>query len=123
MDEQQDVKSTDTRDGVTTIADHATYIREVERLIRCSENSWSWTDTPEVTDEEIEISDAAIAVGAYMDMAESGRAGVISMPGAIAFGWHERDGWEYIDRYGHMTPIGVAPDASPEVVARAASRF
>ena len=38
------------------------YIHSVERAIRSSENSWAWEATPHIAEDELEISDAAIAL-------------------------------------------------------------
>jgi len=98
------------------------YIRSVEISIR-GENSWTWGSAPSIPEDELEISDAAVALSAYLEVAETGPGGAISLPDGQALTWHHLDGWGLRDQYGASTRMRLAADSSPRQVARAAARY
>ncbi|MEU0236710.1 hypothetical protein ABZ234_03400 [Nocardiopsis sp. NPDC006198] len=106
---------------ITTTA--AEYIRTVETAIRHSENSWAWDHKPHIPEDELETSDAAMALAAYLEAAEEGRGGIISLPDGQAVAWHHRDGWSVISEHGVATGLLVGLDATGAEVARIVAKY
>ncbi|QUX26371.1 MULTISPECIES: hypothetical protein [Nocardiopsis] len=108
-----------------TTIDHEDYIKAAWRAIPDAQDCWTWTDPTaawEALEEEIEVSDAAIACSYYLDTVDPGRAGIVTLPDGHALGWHETGGWTVIGHAGLVTVPGALPaDASPAQVTRLAA--
>ena len=109
-----------------TITDHEDYIESVWRAIPDAQDYWAWTDPKVAAEEdladEIEISDASLALSWYLDTIDPGPAGIVTLPDGHALGWHETGGWTVIGHAGLVSVPGVlAVDASPAQVARVAA--
>lgn len=99
------------------------YVHKVGAAIPDIQDSWEWESTPDLPDDVIEISDAAIALSVWLDQTEPGHQGVITLPDGQMLAWHEAEGWTLWSEHGVSTPLGVAIDATPDQVARAAARL
>ena len=113
---------TDTMTAPMPFDDHDDYLRAVADLIPDARH-WTWTDPTaawEALEEEIEVSDAAIACSYYLDTVDPGPAGIVTLPGGYALGWHPGEGWSVV---GPATDLpGVLPAAaSPGAVAELAA--